>query len=549
MSCKNNMSFEECELAILRGAVDNIGKKLGTNKLNNPEIKRIIGIVENFLRIHKQICYGGTAINNILPLEDQFYDKSFELPDYDFFSKTPLKDAKKLADLYYKEGFTEVEAKVGMHPGTFKVFVNFIPVADITYLAPPIFKKISKHAILVAGIKYSPANFLRMLMYLELSRPNGDVGRWEKVLKRLTLLNKHYPLRGKSCQEEDIQRLFQYGSNEFIEQKKRTFKKSSKKGNRNKEKKRKTQKKKQKGGGERKHEEYNEENEFLNNLQDRLFVIVRNTLIAQGCVFFGAMANRMYLQDLKEFKGKTIPKVPDFDVLSTDPETTTRILKERLQDAGIKNIKIKKHKGIEETLPTHYEVSIGPESFAFIYEPLACHSYNTVKVDNRKIRIATLDTMLSLYLAFIYTNRPYYQVNRILCMSQYLFKVQQKNRLKQKGLLKRFSIDCYGEQTTLEKMRAEKIEKYKELKDKKGSREYEWFFLRYIPAQNKLDNKNNKHIKKLKRQRNKLFKKIPFSKKTFKKNKKWKDNGKKWKNKKKKKTRSKRKKRRSLWGF
>ena len=136
-------------------------------------------------------------------------------------------------------------------------------------------------------------------------------------------------------------------------------------------------------------------------------------------------------------------------------------------------------------------------------------------------------------------------------MSQYLFKVQQKNRLKQKGLLKRFSIDCYGEQTTLEKMRAEKIEKYKELKDKKGSREYEWFFLRYIPAQNKLDNKNNKNIKKLKRQRNKLFKNIPFSKKTFKKNKKWKDNGKKWKNKRKKKTRRKRKRRkiRSLWGF
>ena len=80
-------------------------------------------------------------------------------------------------------------------------------------------------------------------------------------------------------------------------------------------------------------------------MQDKLFVIVRNTLVAQGCVF-GAMANRMYLQDLKEFKGKKISRVPDFDVLSTDPETTTRILKERLIDAGIKNIKIKKHSGI-----------------------------------------------------------------------------------------------------------------------------------------------------------------------------------------------------------
>ena len=498
MSCKKNMSFEECELAILRSAVDKIGKKMGTSKLNNPEIKKIINIVENFLRINKQVCYGGTAINNILPLEDQFYDKSFELPDYDFFSKTPLQDAKKLADLYYKEGFKEVEAKVGVHPGTFKVFVNFIPVADITYLAPPIFKKISKHAIRVAGIKYSPPNFLRMLMYLELSRPNGNVDRWEKVLKRLTLLNKHYPLRGKSCHEEDIQRLFQYGSKDIIE-------KSLKKNNKNKK-----SKKKQKGG--ERDTEYREEDEFLNNLQDKLFVIVRNTLVAQGCVFFGAMANRMYLQDLKEFKGKKIPRVPDFDVLSTDPETTTRILKERLIDAGIKNIKIKKHSGIGETLPAHYEVSIGPETFVFIYEPVACHSYNTVTIDKRKIRIATLDTMLSLYLAFIYTNRPYYQVNRILCMSQYLFKVQQKNRLKQKGLLKRFSIDCYGEQTTIENLRAHKLEKYKELKNKKGTKEYEWFFLRYIPAQDKIDKKINKHIKKLKKTNKKLVRKIPFHK-------------------------------------
>ena len=149
MSCKRNMSFEECELAILRGAVDKIDKKIGTNRINNPQIKTIISIVENFLRINKLVCYGGTAINNILPIEDQFYDKSFELPDYDFFSTTPMKHAKKLADMYYKKGFNEVEAKSGVHPGTFKVFVNFIPVADITYLPPEIFKKILKHSKLI----------------------------------------------------------------------------------------------------------------------------------------------------------------------------------------------------------------------------------------------------------------------------------------------------------------------------------------------------------------------------------------------------------------
>ena len=136
MSCKKNMSFEECELAILRSAVDKMDKKSGKNKIDNPEIKQIIDIVEEFLKSTKRVCYGGTAINNILPLEDQFYDKTIELPDYDFFSPDPLKDAKKLADIYYSAGFTEVEAKSGVHAGTFKVFVNFIPVADITYLVP-----------------------------------------------------------------------------------------------------------------------------------------------------------------------------------------------------------------------------------------------------------------------------------------------------------------------------------------------------------------------------------------------------------------------------
>ena len=63
----------------------------------------------------------------------------------------------------------------------------------------------------VNGIYYCAINYLRMSMYLELSRPDGDVSRWEKVLKRLSLFNKHYPLRGKNCSIEDIQRLFEYG--------------------------------------------------------------------------------------------------------------------------------------------------------------------------------------------------------------------------------------------------------------------------------------------------------------------------------------------------
>ena len=42
-----------------------------------------------------------------------------------------------------------------------------------------------------------------------LRRPKGDVSRWEKVLKRLLLLNKNYPLNNERCDLLYFQRDFE----------------------------------------------------------------------------------------------------------------------------------------------------------------------------------------------------------------------------------------------------------------------------------------------------------------------------------------------------
>jgi hypothetical protein len=91
--------------------------------------------------------------------------------------------------------------------------------------------------------------------------------------------------------------------------------------------------------------------------------------------------------------------------------------------------------------------------------------------------------MLNLYLAFIYADRPYYEKDRILCMAQYLFTVQSKNRLINKGLLKRFNSECYGTETTLQTIREKRAEKFVELKPKRGTKEYDEYFLRYTPGE------------------------------------------------------------------
>ena len=95
------MSFDECELAILRTAVDTAQEKIAKRVVSSPAIKDMTVIVENFIKKKGLIPYGGIAINNVLPKDDQFYDEETDIPDYDFFSPNAMDDAKKLADIYH----------------------------------------------------------------------------------------------------------------------------------------------------------------------------------------------------------------------------------------------------------------------------------------------------------------------------------------------------------------------------------------------------------------------------------------------------------------
>ena len=505
-TCKN-LKFEDCELAILRQAVDTAEEKQGKLVANSPEIKRIIGIVENFLRQKQLICYGGTAINNILPKQDQFYNKDVEIPDYDFFSWNALINAKELVDLYIKEGFVEVEAKSGQHHGTYKVYVNFIPVADISYIPKELFNALKKEAIKVAGIMYAPPNYLRMGMYLELSRPDGDVSRWEKVLKRLTLLNRNYPLTAHQCSHIDFQRkLSSSTSNQNI---KKGISDTS------------ISQSKSKSISQSKSQSKSQSQS--QDKSEQIYETVKSTLMDQGVVFFGGYAVSLYSQYMPKHLRKRLEKIPDFDVLAEDPLIVSQIVKERLEDINVKNVKIIKRPSVGEIIAPHYEIRVKNDVVAFIYEPLACHSYNVLKQQGYDIKVATIDTMLSFYLAFLYANRPYYDKDRIMCMSKYLFEVQEKNRLQQKGLLKRFSISCAGHQETVEEMRAAKTDKFAELKDKKGKPEYDEWFLRYRPLDAKeIDEKDKtnktKKTKNTKNTNNKTKNKTKTNNKTKKTN-------------------------------
>ncbi len=433
--CSKDMSYEECELAMMRQAIMEADNETAENLVNTPAVRNMIGIVESFIAKNKLICYGGTAINNILPPQDQFYDLTKEIPDYDFFSPNALEDAKTLANTFYILGYVNVEAKSGVHHGTYKVFVDYVAIADITQMHPTVFAAISKEVIIRNRIRYAPPNYLRMSMYLELSRPKGDTSRWEKVLTRLNLLNKHYPILAKSnkkCNKLNFQR----------------------------------------NGNE-------------TDKSEDLYYTVRDTLLEEDVVFFGGYAAAIYSKYMPPDKQKIVRKVPDFDVLSNNIERTAKTLRKALKSSGVSDIRLVKHGSMNEILPTHIEVIVGTTTVAYIYKPLTCHNYNTVYIDKKPIRIATIDTLLSFYLAFIYTDKPYFDKTRIICIADFLFDVMKRNRLENKGMLKRFTMECYGTPETLDVIKKRRDKMYEKLKNKVGTKEYNEWFLKYNPDTNR----------------------------------------------------------------
>ena len=428
---KKHLSFEERELELLRNSVDKAESKLGKKIKQTNDITNIIKILETFLRRKKVVCYGGTAINNILPVNDQFYNKDIEIPDYDFFSPSAIVHATELADIYAKNGYTDTEVRSGMHKETYKVFVNFIPIADITQLEPKIFKVLFKNSIRKDGISYASPDYLRMQTYNELSRPDGDVTRWEKIYKRLVLLNRHFPFNeNPKCSQVNFMR------------------------------------------------------DFTGNpeLNESLYSLVKDTMINEGVVFIGGYASSLYGRYMPPEQKKQLLEVPDFDVLAEDPKAIAYILKEKLESEGFKNVKINKKQEVgNEVIMAHYEIVVDDDTLCFIYQPHGCYSYNTIKISGKTVKVATIETMLLFLIAFLYSARPYYDHERIICMAQYLINVQAKNRLEQKGLLKRFNINCYGDEKTIVEMRSQKAEKYEQLKNNKDIKEYNKYFYKYVP--------------------------------------------------------------------
>jgi hypothetical protein len=347
--------------------------------------------IERFIREKKLIGYGGTAINHALPKEFHFYQSS-DIPDYDFFSMNAIQDIRELADkLSYS--FPNIEVKPAIFQGTYKLFVNYVALVDISQIENELYHHLWTSSFCRDKIHYVPYNYLRMSIHQELSRPLGDVSRWTKIFQRLNLLNTHQPFLIRKCEVKPIR---------------------------------------------------NTPSPWMKKISSRL----------KSFVLLGDYAMNYWQELFPESY-----RYPPQDVFMVLSETIEEIW------SALKGLPIK-YTYYENKLTKVYEIYVDQVPLVYVILSDSCLNYNVYK----RRKIASYDTVLSLYFALAYIDIKHLSKQRLLSYCYLLTQIKETDH----PLMRRFSLPCYGKQQTLEEIRKQREQLF--LKKKHSS-----YFFHYRP--------------------------------------------------------------------
>jgi hypothetical protein len=374
---------------------------------HDEDILRAIDIVEQFLRKKHRLCYGGQAINAHLPKRYKIYDPEYSIPDYDFFTPAQEEDIRVLTKDLRKAGFTEISAREGMHKGTKKIYVNFIPVADMTAIDSKLYKLLSEREFRQDGISYLDANTLRMLMYLELSRPRGEVSRWEKVYERLLLLNEFVPVHLEGC------------------------KKKSKK-------------------------------DILHEDEVRAIMdyTIREKRIFAGAdllgMYKGALAGKRKANWLLRTRRPIYIFTND---LEKDSDHFRYELKHLTPEESLRIHKIQAMGG--DLIPTMTVFTRNDYPILILVSQNACHSYYNIPLKyGNNLRVATLDTLITLYFSLALLKYKFVDIDALECLAQELVEISYRARQKPDEFPFPFiSLDCSGHQKRISSLIREKVQR------------------------------------------------------------------------------------------
>ena len=363
--------------------------------------------VKRFIIQHKRILYGGTALNEILPVEKKFY-KEYQLPDFDVFTPTPKQDALALAKYLKKKGYKYIEIKRGFwHKGTFKVYAEFQPVVDFTFVRRTFYeflleqtKEHPKRNQSDPRYKIAFPILLMWSLYRELSRPKGSLYRLKKVFTRFKTFRKEFGLKAEIT------------------------------------------------------------NFPLDKIPDETkpyLDIVRKYVKTNQIPIVGGFAIGLHLgaNRWNSINCCSIPGLPMFDILSQNMEETLEVLKELLPDMIVKK---RESTHLNEIMPSRYLLRTNTEepiTFARIFDASdGCFSINTIC----GYKVGNLDTILNyLYaqlIADMFFENTVHNTPAAKFTSTIINTLEKEN--SKKPLRERFDLTCWGKEKSKEDVLKEK---------------------------------------------------------------------------------------------
>lgn len=364
---------------------------------NFEKYKDLFELTVKFLTSQKILLYGGFAINELMPKNMKIY-KTTMLPDIDFFTYKPKEIATNMVKYFHRVGFTTSSFTEALHPGTYKVFVHGLQVADITGVSPKAFKRLAKNAVRgSSGLTVVDPQYLRMTLHLLMSQAN-DSHRWSKVFARLVSFYKMYP--PKKCGSSGS------GSG------------ATKKG----------------------------APELPAGLEDSLYSMIEK----EKYVLFGAKELQMMLDDPEFAHASRLPRIQI--LCQNDAEiVATNVIKEHPSYALTAHVFEK-----DDFMPRHVFLRYKNQNVLGIYEASACVTFNTLK----KYRVASIHTMLRMYLSMTFASHRHFEqaLDAIECITGSLAYLQQHmSKHRRRRILQEFVLDCYGAQAGLVTLRREKL--------------------------------------------------------------------------------------------
>ena len=167
---------------------------------HDPQKDKILAameLVKKYIISNKRILTGGMAIDMAMREKGKQLYKDNKIPDYDFYSPAFHVDAYTIGEMLSKK-FDDISVIQARHISTMRVRVNFVVVADITYIPQEIYDKIPTFTF--KGMEIVHPFYQMIDQHLALSLPLENppmetiMGRWKKDIERYDLLNEHYPL-------------------------------------------------------------------------------------------------------------------------------------------------------------------------------------------------------------------------------------------------------------------------------------------------------------------------------------------------------------------